>query len=260
MAEKPTRHILLKATKDHSKQGHVSENGQVFLRALPPHTLVGGATETAAKKAQAQRNSGTMRSLISSIDDTVYTRETAETVLDFTQSENENDNNNCNNGYNQFLLKGDPVVSRLHPTERRSYDETDTSGNDVSMVREQQRLKPASRKSSKSHKESDRGGESSAASAGGRTGSAKKKRRAGGKTAAHKATSGFANKAFSVDADQDFIDGLAGGVNGGGAGALNDSGEMSSEGTPPTTDDDDKRVTSELSGSEGGSQDELVRL
>ncbi len=121
MAEKPTRHILLKASKE---QGYISENGQVFLSALPPYVL----EENNALHKKSKRNSGTVRSLISSIDDTVYTRDTVETVLDFTPSENENENYN---NYEEYL-KGDlsiPLSKRAE--KRRSLDETDTSGNDV---------------------------------------------------------------------------------------------------------------------------------
>lgn len=131
MAEKPTRHIIVKATKDCTKPGYISDSGQVFVLALPPHAL---QEEQPLKKA-GRRSSGTLRSLISSIDDTVYTRETVETVLDFTQSENENDNYN---GYEEYLKGEDlsaPMVE-VNPPEsaqsakRQSY-ETDTSGNDL---------------------------------------------------------------------------------------------------------------------------------
>jgi len=131
MADKPTRHILLKATKDCTKPGYISDSGQVFLLAIPPQAL----QEDLPQKKAGRRSSGTLRSLISSIDDTVYTRETVETVLDFTQSENENDNYN---NYEEYL-KGEDLV--VHPpageltksgkVEKRQSYETDTSGNDL---------------------------------------------------------------------------------------------------------------------------------
>ncbi len=131
MAEKPTRHVIVKATKDCTKPGYISDSGQVFVLALPPHAL---QEEQPLKKA-GRRSSGTIRSLISSIDDTVYTRETVETVLDFTQSENENDNYN---NYEEYLKGEDlsaPLVVVKPPesaqsAKRQSY-ETDTSGNDL---------------------------------------------------------------------------------------------------------------------------------
>lgn len=243
MSEKPTRHIILKAMKDHTKPGHISENGQVFLRGLPPHAL-----EEDEVPKKAQRSSGTMRSLISSIDDTVYTRETAETVLDLTQSETENENYN---NYERYL-KGDPATLLLAKVaHRRSYDETD-SGNDVST---KVRVKPVSRKSSsKTHQETT-AGDADAVSARKVSGSSsfkKKKRRAGGsagKAAALKTATVYANKGFSR------TDSLEG------EGMMDDSGELSTDGAPSITEEDEKRATSELSASEmEGSQSELVRL
>ena len=131
MADKPTRHIILKATKDCTKPGYINDSGQVFLLAIPTQAL----QEDLPQKKAGRRSSGTIRSLISSIDDTVYTRETVETVLDFTQSENENDNYN---NYEEYLkgedLKANPVAAEPpqpgKSEKRRSY-ETDTSGNDL---------------------------------------------------------------------------------------------------------------------------------
>lgn len=226
MAEKPTRHIILKATKDPAKPGHISENGQVFLRALPPHALE--EDEPPQKKA---RSSGTLRSLISSIDDTVYTRETAETVLDFTQSETENENYN---NYERYL-KGDIPLPLA--TKRRSYDETDTSGNDA-KPKTKEKVRSASRKTSKTKQDVD---VESVGKASG-TSSTRKKRR---KTPKDKAHTSFANK------------GLAS-VNGDGGG-----GDMSSDGAAPSiTEEEDKAsLGSDLSGSDrGGSETELVRL
>lgn len=233
MAEKPTRHILLKVTKDHTKPGYISENGQVFLRGLPPHAL-----EEDELPKKAQRSSGTMRSLISSIDDTIYTRETAETVLDLTQSEPEYDN------YEHYL-KGDPAAVLAKATHRRSYDETD-SGNDAST----KKVRPALRKSSKTQHEPADGNDTalSAGKASGTNSFKKKKRRAaggGGGGKAVKAAIVYANKGFGL------TDSPGDGV------------EMSSDGAPSMTEEEeeDKEATSELSGSDmNGSQAELVRL
>jgi hypothetical protein len=229
MAEKPTRHIILKAMKDHAKPGHISENGQVFLRGLPD--------EDEGKK-KAQRSSGTMRSLISSIDDTIYTRETAETVLDLTQSENENESYN---NYERYL-KGDPAAHLLAKTvQRASYDETD-SGNDIST---RERVKPASRKTSKTQQPMAGGGDDAPVK---KTSSFKKKKRRAGGKAAHKTAIVYANKSF-------------GQTDSAGEGMFDDSGELSSDGAPSITEEDEKRATSELSGSDmEGSQSELVRL
>ena len=242
MAEKPTRHILLKAMKDHTKPGHISENGQVFLRGLPPHALEEGEVPK-----KAQRSSGTMRSLISSIDDTIYTRETAETVLDLTQSETENENYN---NYERYL-KGDPAAVLLgKAAHRQSYDETD-SGNDAST----KKVKPVSRKSSKTHHHEPVDGDDTTLSPGKSSGTSslkKKKRRSagGGGGKAVKAAIVYANKGFGLT-DSPGDNGIEG------------SGELSSDGAPSMTEeeDDDKRATSELSGSDlEGSQAELVRL
>lgn len=244
MSEKPTRHIILKAMKDHVKPGHISENGQVFLRGLPPHAL-----EEDEVPKKAQRSSGTMRSLISSIDDTVYTRETAETVLDLTQSETENENYN---NYERYL-KGDPAALLLAKVaHRRSYEVEETdSGNDVST---KVRVKPASRKSSsKAHQETTANDADapSARKVSGTSSFKKKKRRAGGsagKAAAHKTATVYANKGFSR------TDSLEGD-------GVDDSGELSTDGAPSMTEEDEKGATSELSASEmEGSQSELVRL
>lgn len=238
MAEKPTRHILLKVTKDHAKPGYISENGQVFLRGLSPTAL---QEEEIPKKSR--QSSGTMRSLISSIDDTVYTRETAETVLDLTQSETENENYN---NYERYL-KGDPAALLLaKDAHRRSYDETD-SGNDANS---KERVKPV-RKSSRSSQKavaSDPDAESAGKGSGTSSFKKKKRRAAGsaGKAASHITATVFANKRFALTDSGD---------------GMNDSGEVSSDLAPSMTEEEDKAVTSELSGSDlGGSQSELVTL
>ena len=78
LAKKPTRHITLKSSRDEFTPGYVSENGQVFIHAVP---LQG-------QNVRLSRRSGTQHSLISSIDDTIYSRETAETMI-YVQSEME---------------------------------------------------------------------------------------------------------------------------------------------------------------------------
>ena len=240
MAVKPTRHIILKATKDPAKPGYVSENGQVFLRALPPHAL----EEDEPPQKRARRSSGTLRSLISSIDDTVYTRETAETVLDFTQSETENENYN---NYERYL-KGDLPLGKA--AKRRSYESTDTSGNDVNH---KERTRPtSSRKSSKSPLHEGTGANADTASTGrasGTSSSKKKKRRTSSNVSrdkTHKTSTDFTNKVFLSQTE----------------GAPEDSGDVSSNGAPSTEEENKEGATSDLSGSniEDGSESELVRL
>lgn len=218
MAEKPTRHIILKSTKDPAKPGYVSENGQVFLRGLPPHAL----EEDEPPQKKGRRGSGTMRSLISSIDDTVYTRETAETILDLTQSENEENYNN----YEQYL-KGDLPVPLPMAASRQGYDETDTSGNDA---------KPKTkRKSSKTQKE---GVAESPGKASERSSTRKKRRKVPSKE------KGFTNSAFG-----------AGGKGG------SEEEEVSSTGAPSITEEDKGGVSSGSDALHSeGSQTELVRL
>ena len=237
MAEKPTRHIILKATKDYTKPGYLSDNGQVFLRALQPGTL----EEDEATHNKKSRSSGTMRSLISSIDDTMYTRETAETVLDFTQSETENDN------YEQYL-KGDiPPSFPSKEVKQQSYDETDTSGNDVNpSTREWVK---STRKVSKIHFEWTASDNVEVTSAGkGLVTSGKKKKRRVPSASKEKAAagkkvtkSGKLSKSSAAAAVKD------------------DSGDVSSDGAPSITEDDDKeRGTSDPSGSDvNESHDEL---
>ena len=91
MSAKPTRHILLKATDDPKVPGYIDDKGQVFLKMVSMDALENQGQGTVLKKLR--RNSATQRSLslISSIDDTVYTRDTTETVIDFTQSDTDND-------------------------------------------------------------------------------------------------------------------------------------------------------------------------
>ena len=99
MAAKPTRHILLKATDDPKTPGYIDNKGQVFLKLVSIDTI----EEHGTVLKKLRRNSMTQRSLslISSIDDTVYTRETTETVFDFTQSDTDNDA--TTQGYDEHL-------------------------------------------------------------------------------------------------------------------------------------------------------------
>ena len=73
MAEKPTKHIILNVAK---------EQQSVYIRYR-----IGDNSSNVTKKNW--RNSATQQSVISSVNDTMYTRDTAETVLD-TQSESDN--------------------------------------------------------------------------------------------------------------------------------------------------------------------------
>ncbi len=121
MATKPTRHIILKATDDPKIPGYIDDKGQVFLKNVSMDALEGPGG-TVLKKLR--RNSMTQRSLslISSIDDTVYTRETTETVFDFTQSDTDND---ATNNYEDDRLKR--VVGR--EVKQVVVESSDTTSN-----------------------------------------------------------------------------------------------------------------------------------
>ena len=71
----PTDHIILKTSKDELTPGCVSENGQVFLQYVPPHILH-------QQGKTARRNPGS-----SLADDTVYSRETVESVFNSSEVE-----------------------------------------------------------------------------------------------------------------------------------------------------------------------------
>lgn len=234
MAGKPTRHILLKATKDHAKPGHISENGQVFLRSLPSNAL-----DEEVPQKKAQRSSGTMRSLISSIDDTVYTRETVETVLDLTQSETETENYN---NYERYL-KGD-ISLPLKALYRRSYDETDTSGNDGNTTQERRLPSKLSQETS-----GDNADAVSAGKASGGAGSGRKKKRRSSSGKEKRKTPGYANKMFSPPVNTS---------------SPVEGDSVSSDGAPSITDHEEEKVAtsdmsgSDLGGSQAGSQAELV--
>ena len=75
----PTKHIILKTSKDEFTPGYVSENGQVFLHSVPVYIFQPGYA--------ARRLSSTQRSAVSSADDTIYSRETAESILYLYSSE-----------------------------------------------------------------------------------------------------------------------------------------------------------------------------
>ena len=60
LAEDPTRHIILKASKDEHTPGFLTEDGKVFLRTPPSHALDGDKHQ------------------ISPIDDAIYTPDTVE--------------------------------------------------------------------------------------------------------------------------------------------------------------------------------------
>ena len=183
---------------------------------------------------------GTMRSLISSIDDTVYTRETAETVLDLTQSETETENYN---NYERYL-KGD-VSLPLKPLHRRSYDETDTSGNDGNTTQERRRPSKPSQETSGDNADAVSAGK---ASGGGAGSGRKKKRRSNSGKGKRKTTPSYTNKAFSLE-------------NTSPVGMDGDS--VSSDGAPSITDHEEeeegKVATSDMSGSDlARSQSELI--
>ena len=130
MAAKPTRHILLKATDDPKVPGYIDNKGQVFLKMVSMDVL----EEQGTVLKKLRRNSMTQRSLslISSIDDTVYTRETTETVFDFTQSDTDNDA--TTQGYDEHL-KG--VVG--HTAGIQVVESSDTSnGKDKARAQDDQ--------------------------------------------------------------------------------------------------------------------------
>ena len=112
MAEKSTKHIIFKVAKE-PQTGYISDTGQVFLHPLPSYALDIPSKSTKKK----WRSSGTQQSIASSIDDTVYTWETAETVLDFTQSENEYKDN-----YESYL-RGDLPTWKKDESSSSSEDE-----------------------------------------------------------------------------------------------------------------------------------------
>ena len=237
MAEKPTRHIILKSTKDPAKPGYISESGQVFLRALPPHAL----EEDGPVQRKARHSVGTMRSLISSIDDTVYTRETAETVLDL-QSETENENYN---NYEQYL-KGDLPLPLSAGTSRRSHDETDNSGTDA-KPKSKERVISASRKSAITQQDLEKDDTGSVGEVSRSSSKRKRKRRTPTKDKGH---TGFTNKTFASTNN--------GAVEG------REEGGVSSDSAPSSTEEErekregERSVGSDLSDS--GSQTKLVML
>lgn len=135
MATKPTRHIILKATDDPKVPGYIDDKGQVFLKLVSIDAL----EEHGTVLKKLRRNSMTQRSmsLISSIDDTVYTRETTETVIDLTQSDTDND---ALNNYSDDHKKGAGAAERQgrkqvaessdtsNGKDKRNPDEADSAG------------------------------------------------------------------------------------------------------------------------------------
>lgn len=247
MASKPTRHIILKATKDPSKAGYVSENGQVFLRCLPPHAL----EEDEPPTKRARRASGTLRSLISSIDDTVYTRETAETVLDFTPSEGEND---YYNNYERYLKGELPLLAAV---KRRSFEETDTSGNDGKQKdKKRSGGKKRGHRSISRERKSESGDVASIGKASATSSGKRRKRRSASNASRDKArkksTPGSANKAFVA---QTGLEGEEENV----IVPADSDGDVSSNVAPSTEEDKDHGI-SDLSGTEEGSETDLVKL
>ena len=133
MSTKPTRHIILKATEDPKIPGYIDDKGQVFLKKVSMDTL----EEQGTVLKKLRRNSMTQRSLslISSIDDTVYTRETTETVFDFTQSDTDNDA--TIHGYDEYLkgVVGHPGIQVVESSDtsngkekKRAQDDQDSAG------------------------------------------------------------------------------------------------------------------------------------
>ena len=121
MAEKPKKHIIFKAAKE---SGYISDTGQVFLHPLPSYALNAPSKKNTKK---TWRNSGTQQSLISSVDDTMYTRETVETVIDFTQSENDD-----RDAYVEYL-QGDLAEQK----ENESSSEEEVTGFDTPNLTEE---------------------------------------------------------------------------------------------------------------------------
>ena len=128
MAAKPTRHIILKATDDPKTPGYIDDKGQVFLKLVS----IDAIEEQGTVLKKLRRNSMTQRSLslISSIDDTVCTRETTETMLDLTQSDTDND---AINHYDDHT-KG--TVSHL-ASEKQVVESSDTSNGKDKKAKEE---------------------------------------------------------------------------------------------------------------------------
>ena len=128
MAAKPTRHIILKATDDPKTPGFIDDKGQVFLKLVS----IDAIEEQGTVLKKLRRNSMTQRSLslISSIDDTVCTRETTETMLDLTQSDTDND---VINHYDDHA-KG--TVSHL-ASEKQVVESSDTSNGKDKKAKEE---------------------------------------------------------------------------------------------------------------------------
>ena len=77
----PPKHIILKTSSDDCTPGYVSNNGQVFLHSIP--SSVSQLGRTAGRGRTARR----LNTTISSADDRVYSRRTAESSLYVCSSE-----------------------------------------------------------------------------------------------------------------------------------------------------------------------------
>lgn len=128
MAAKPTRHIILKATDDPKTPGYIDDKGQVFLKLVS----IDAIEEQGTVLKKLRRNSMTQRSLslISSIDDTVCTRETTETMLDLTQSDTDND------AINHYDDHAKGTVSHL-ASEKQVVESSDTSNGKDKKAKEE---------------------------------------------------------------------------------------------------------------------------
>ena len=73
LSSSPNRHIILKTSKDELTPGYVSENGQVFLHFVPPYFF--------------QSRTYPPSNPVSPADDTIYSRERADSLLYLVSSE-----------------------------------------------------------------------------------------------------------------------------------------------------------------------------
>ena len=76
LSSAPNRHVVLKTSRDEFTPGYVSDNGQVFLRFVPHNFFQPGLFP-------ARRSSNP----VSPADDTIYSRETAESLVYLVSSE-----------------------------------------------------------------------------------------------------------------------------------------------------------------------------
>ena len=142
LASSSNTHIVLKTSKDELTPGYVSENGQVFLHYIPPYIFQSGLP--------ARRYSNP----VSSADDTIYSRETAESLLYLCSSEvestyttRETDEEEEGEGKSQWeeveteggegegdrLLRARRGEANLDPNSQESHDE-DRDGSREKLV------------------------------------------------------------------------------------------------------------------------------